>query len=400
MLRRQSIKQALFVLLAAAAAYLAVTQFPRIWSPEHRLSDWMVTFVSPSKPVDPDIVLVTIRDDPDYRQSLSSLLPSDRLHLAHLVSCMSAANPRVIGFDMLFDWPDVANASVFEKAVLDAAQHTPIVIGVASFGDEKQSADASVKEIERFAAATDASMGVISLVHSGNQGTVRTALGDKTTIPRMTFASSIAKQSGLPIKNQAALQVRYFRIAWSHPKQIRSDRPVLFTDFGSLDILKICRENQESGLRALFENKIVLVGSQAQQDLHRIPLSTLSTYQDGYNGIEIHATIIAQILRGPNIVVSNGIFDAVISLLAASLGLLIHNHPQLKTWKKFVLVGAGIAITVLTWALYAVMHLLLPLSLLLIALTNGSFVEQAASGTNHLRKSLLSWANKLFGRIA
>lgn len=400
MLRKRSIWQVFLVVIAAVTAYLAVTLFPRIWSPEHRLSDWMVTFVSPSRPVDPDIVLVTVRDGAEYRQRLSSLLPTDRRHLADVVSCISQAEPRVIGFDMLFDWPDADGASVFQQALTEAAQEIPIVIGVPLDTGNSQTASESVREIGRFAAQTQTSLGVIDLIQTGDHGTVRTALGDRTTAPLKAFSSIVAQQSGIPIQNSSALDRKSFRIAWSHPKLVLVDTPVHFTNYETLGVLDTCSEGGVESLKTLFAGKIVLIGSQAQRDQHRIPLSTLAMYEDGLSGIEIHATIIAQTLRGPNIIVPNRWFDGVLALIVAFVGLLMNNHAKLKEWKKFALVGAGVCVTIVTWGLFAAFHLLLPLSLILIALTNGAFVEQAATGTIQLRDTITEWIKRVLRRHA
>jgi len=76
------------------------------------------------------------------------------------------------------------------------------------------------------------------------------------------------------------------------------------------------------------------------------------------------------------------------AVCAALLGLLIHNSPRLKTWKKFVLVGLGVGLTALAWALYALGHVLIPVSLLLIAMTNGAFIEQASQGLLNFFRNL------------
>lgn len=366
-------------LIASSAAIVAVTLFPRIWSPEHRLSDWMVTFFAPVKEIDPDIVIVTIRDDIEHRKRLSSLLPTDRAHLARLTDCLSEGGASVIGFDMLFDWPDARGLAELERSIAAASETTPVVIGVTDASSDDPTGSASRREIERFARSANAKVGVIDLLQSGGQGTVRTAIGDKGTEPAQTFSTSVAQWSGLAIGNQRPYESPSFRIAWSHASEEKNGQPVHFTDIASLDVLDICSEFGASSLKPMIGGKIVLVGSRAQRDHYTVPFSTLPEYSNGMSGIEIHATIIAQVLRGPNIIVPGWIWTFVIAIFASVIGLFVHNNPALRSRKKFVLVGIGFLITMLAWLFFAVGHILLPLALILIAITNGAFIEQTAS---------------------
>lgn len=397
MLSQRAAHRIIAIVIAALSAQIAVSFFPRIWSPEHRLSDWMVTFVSPRTPVDPDIVLVTVRDDHEHRRRLVSLLPTDRFHLARLTECLAEVQPRVLGFDMLFDWPDAVGAPALEKAIEVASKEIPIVVGLPIPDRDPSTNSADVESIESFASVTQASLGVIDLLEDGNQATVRSALGSQSVAPRETFANIVAQKSGLPISNRTPFSTNSFRIAWFHPTTKLNDQPVFFSNFASLDVLDICEEQGSDGLAGLFAGKIILIGSQAQNDRHRIPFSTLSEYKDGMTGIEIHATIIRQVLRGPNIVSANRWVELLIALLAAALGLAIHTHPKSRPWKKFALVGAGIAITAIAWTVYAGLHVLLPLSLILIAVTNGAFIEQAGNGIRLTASRVLKWVRETSG---
>jgi len=367
-------------MIAALGALAAVTFFPRIWSPEHRLSDWMVTFTSPVKAVDRDIVLVTVRDDLAFRTRLVSLLPTDRIHLARLTECLSNAGARVIGFDMLFDWPDAQGMSEFESSLSESMARTPIIIGTVSQTGFNPQGQVDTAEIGRLAAASGVLTGVVDLVLSGSGGTVRTALGDRATTPGSVFATTVATSSGLPISNSRPLRAEEFRIAWFQGGEKLDGKSVRFSDFSSLDVVDLCQNQGASALSPIISDKIVLVGSRAQVDLHSVPLSTRSEYASGMSGLEIHATIVAQILRGPHIYVPGPLWSFLLAAVAALLGLIVHNSPRLAAWKKFVLIGLGFCITGLAWALYAFSHILLPVSLLLIALTNGAFIEQAARG--------------------
>jgi len=392
MTKRQWIGWSVSILFSAFAAITAVTQFPKIWSPEHHLSDWMVTLLAPVKPIDPDIVLITIRNDPKHRQELSSLLPTDRRHLSLLTKCMSDSGARVIGFDMLFDWPDTPSTDDLESQMLISSKTSPIIIATARPPEISSKFDINTIEIERFSNNANVKTGNVELIHSKPHGPVRHAFGDNGVAPQTTFAGQIARASGLEIENPEFVTVNEFRISWSHAAEKVGGKSIHFADYSSVDIVDLCEKGNDEILSQRFKGRIILVGSRAQPDLHNIPFSVRSDYVWGITGLEIHAHIISQILRGPNIIEPNNFWKFVLAFFASILGFLISKLRMHKAWRPIVLIATFVVITVLVWGLYATVHVLLPLSLIFIAVANGTVIEQTRENANLLGK----WILKIF----
>jgi adenylate cyclase len=117
------------VVVATVIGLLLPVGLPFVRIAEHWLYDVRVGYVTPPRPMHPDIVLVTVTED-----TLSTLpfrSPLDRKFLAGVIEHLSKSEVRAIGIDYIFDQPTVAENDVFLHQTLRNSK-VPIVVGEAA----------------------------------------------------------------------------------------------------------------------------------------------------------------------------------------------------------------------------------------------------------------------------
>lgn len=306
----------LFALLAKAGlsaliCLVLTAVFPLLALPDAWWRDWQsIAPRSDIKLAAREVVLLEVRDDPDHRGILTSLLPTDRGFIGKIARCVGEQHPKALGIDVLLA-DEVKNDDSFTSLAADlsaASRSTKLVIANYDY----EASGAAFAPIAELASAIDASQGNVRLLSDKSTDRVRFSLParPRDAIPR-NFADAVvvaAYPDAVPSRSQRT------RILWG----AGSD----FTRISSADVFRLCTSDKKGELGVLFRNKIVLFGSVAQNDRHSTPLDPLIS-TDGLDGLSIHAAIVAQRLAGIRVQDASYWLEWLLGTCAAALAISV-----------------------------------------------------------------------------
>lgn len=293
-----------------------------------------------------NVVIVSISDD-DLK-ALPRTFPFPRDYYAHLIENLNSAGAAVIGLDITFDSPregDTALAEVLQKynnVVLAATVQTGASSEYVSVRSLKENYgniffDANRRQIglsnviwdrdqvvRRYMPMMTAADNLIptlafacldrymkfqplTRVKDTDQGFV---LGNQI-VPKYDATSFMLNYYG-PSKYEQGFRYVPFSQVIDDSTFKTKDEIELETDINAFD----------EGMKSLFKNKIVLVGSvmAEERDYHNVPIANIEGGKKNYtmNGVEIHATAIQNVIDGNFITVLDPSLEMAL-ILALSL---------------------------------------------------------------------------------
>lgn len=294
--------------LTSVAVFTASALFPQLVLPDHSWRDWQtIYFHRAAAPSDP--VVVEIRDDPEHRRMLHQLVPTDRPFVANLTVCMARAEPRVIGIDILLAGPREEPVDPLVAGPLrKAAASVPLVLAGYDVTDSLGRVTA-FRPVAALTSASGATQGNVRLKPEKPDTFVRRSYSVLPGAPiSHNFPDAMLAAAGEPVEAISPGE----RLFWWLPES--------FVRLPAATIAELCERNDLPALRRLFADRIVLLGSVADSDRHRTPLSKLDRYEEGIDGVIIHADAIAHRLAGvaiyPAPLISELILGFVLSFLA------------------------------------------------------------------------------------
>jgi adenylate cyclase len=274
--RRFTSLAAIFIIAALAAqiAIIAVDNFMVLASADRFIQDWELSYLTPPKPVDPDIVIVAITED--TLQGFPYRSPLDRAFLDNLLVKLAAAKPKAIGVDVLFDQKTEPAKDAALRATI-AGLKVPLAVVYTE--------DPSIVTPEQLAYLRDfvpPARRVMPNLAKDQYGTVRWIYPGKDVHGRYMpgFARALAAYAGV---KTPAVQMR---VVWTKPPPGET-----------LPFLEL--HAQVAGLfpPETFANKIVLIGSDVTlDDRHRTPFAAMSN-AGNMAGIAVHAYGLATLLH-------------------------------------------------------------------------------------------------------
>ncbi len=264
-----------------------------------------------TRPVPADVCVVAVDDDSYWVNGLDDpTIPLPRDLYGKLVTVLAREGVRAVAFDMLFDTPgDPEQTAAFEQGMLEAGN---VVLGstVVLIEDPRYRQATLLEPIEPLARAAVAVADVN--MPTDRDGVIRSAWlrhNDRPTLPLAAYEAATGDTSK---QEQAGRLINYYGPARTVPTVS----------------LYQALEPGEYLPPGFFENKIVFVG--ATQVAATGPAvakdSFLTPFRKGSGdttyGVEIHATLAANLLEGRGVEVVSPYLEAVAMLLLPLLAML------------------------------------------------------------------------------
>lgn len=301
--RRLTSLAALIILtiLAAQISVIGVDNFMVLASADRFVQDWEVSYLTPSKPIDPDIVIVAVTED--TLQQFPYRSPLDRAFLNDLLVKLAAAHPKAIGLDYLFDQKtepdkdDRLRATIADLKVPLAVIYTedPTIV--------------TPEQLDYLRNFVPPARRVMPNLAKDQYGTVRwiyPGANDSRRHYIPGFVRQLAAYAGIktpPVQ---------MRVVWTKPPPGEK-----------LPFLEL--HAQVAGLfpPQTFANKIVLIGSDVTlDDRHRTPLAARSD-AGIMAGIAVHAYGLATILHHEQSPYVGWQLNFLVAFLIASVGSIL-----------------------------------------------------------------------------
>lgn len=349
----------IITVIAAQLAVIAVDNLMVLTSADRFIQDWEVSVGAPQIPVDPDIVVVAVKEDTLRQFHYRS--PLDRGFIANLLTRLAAAKPKAIGLDYFFDQPTEPEKDAQLKSVIDHYK-IPLVI---SYSEEPT--DLTPEQLAYLRAFVPPERRAMANLAYDQYGTVRFVYPGAYDyrghyVP--SFDRALAAYAGVqtPAKD--------LRIVWTKPVP---DEPISLVDRikGALkgqsgDTSSFLEVHAQVALLpfyplAAFTNKIVLIGSdESLVDRHRTPFAAVSDSGD-MAGVIVQAYGLASILhhkQSPYTTWQTNFLVALVLALAGSLLGMLNFHLAGRIVALFALI---IAFWILGGALYFYGNIMLDL---------------------------------------
>lgn len=340
--------EAALIVICAFAAMVILTSLPLLSLLELKGLDLLFRLRGPLAPHS-EIVIVAI-DEPSFAE-IPKQWPWPRSLHARLIEQLQKAGARVIGFDILFAEPSQPEE---DRALARAIQEAGNVVLAAErsvIADPLFRQTTLVEPIESFKIA--ASIGIATLPIDPD-GTVRRPLPISPDLS--SFASQIvnlyAKQEGhIPTDPSTTTLINYY----GPPRTIRT-----ISYYQALEADRMLPPGT-------FNNKIVLIGRAIQAapepqrafpDVFPTPFS----FDAGgpSPGVEIHATIVANLMTGQMATGPSGaVHYSLLFLLALIASLTIIRLKPL--WALGAIIGLSTLFLMIAYGLFTTWHLWLPI---------------------------------------
>ncbi|MEP3300576.1 MAG: adenylate/guanylate cyclase domain-containing protein, partial [Roseibium sp.] len=285
-----------------------------------------------------DIVLVTITEETLAQFPYRS--PIDRGFLAQLIETIDAASPKKIGLDVLLDGP---SEPAKDQQLLDAIDRSKAPVILAEAGTREHLTPEQAAHLQAVLSGRENAS--IVLQRDEADGILRhlPRIEEENGRSAPSFTEALSGKS-LPGKLTAE------RIIY----QYRSDGTSPFPQYPAQTVAYLPK--------AWFTDKYVLIGTDLPYvDQHPTPMVSMVGSEAGtLTGIEVHATILAQLLSGRSlgaVSLLQSIALMVLAGLAASFGFLMIARPLTYFTLLFLAIGTYLFAA---WMLVSLETLLLP----------------------------------------
>jgi len=344
-------------LLSASLFFALPRLLPQYLDMELWLGDWRTVLLSRARAEQSERLALVVIDE----ESLSRLpyrSPIDRAYLAELLEIIAAFEPAVIGTDIIFDQATEPEKDARLLQTIQSLQ-APLVLG---FGDDRAPLTARQRAWqESFLARSGRETAFLNLI-TDRDGVVRQLPSapedlepDETTPPagddaapthdRPPFALALARHLQ-PVSAVDGL------IDWQGEPSDGSDPFPLLPAHLLMDGVLQMTGLADHWLRG----RIVLVGAwYAQDDRHETPFSVLAGHEQGMAGLEIHAHVVDQLLRGTWTREIADSLEALVLLLFAAAGAWIGPKVDERRWAAPVIsavpaIVIGLDVSAFTYA--------------------------------------------------
>ncbi len=306
------------------------------------VGDYLLTRLSAPKPFPDNVVIVGFDDE--TLAGLPYRSPIDRGFLAQIINHVDMGAPKAIGVDILIDQSSEQSKDDTLKHTLRTA-NAPLVMGYATEED-----GLATRQIEYETAFLDSvRKGLVALARDENDGVIRQIISGRETggewMPSLPAAMLEAAGTAF---SQPSGRIAYLRTATGAPAQV----PI----FPAHAVLLLPS--------TWFADKYVLIGTiLPTSDRHLTPFSLISGAEAGtWNGIVIHAHILAQLLRGDALTTTPPLMSLLIvcALITVSFWLFTTNITP--PWRFFGLTFLLSALWAAGIYAFRVHSLLLPLA--------------------------------------
>ena len=300
---RDAIRYSLLAILISIFSLVAVSFLGPLQRSEQWLHDFRLAYLTPVAAQSENVIVLAINEETLRQMPYRS--PLDRSFLAGLVESLAHHHRvRVIGIDVIFDQPTIADADrQLQAAMLGAGVPVIAATGEAETGLTDRQLD--------FQAAFLDGIETGSAVLSVESSAVRTYYPNSPTTGRSSFVHSIARAAGISAPAEP-LPILFRRAALDNAS------PVRIFPAHSVDILPT----------EWLQDRIVLVGAVlSDRDLHRTPLSIIGDEHEFMAGVLVHAQILAQLSSGERLPSIDSTVAFAIVLSAASIGLILALAP-------------------------------------------------------------------------
>jgi class 3 adenylate cyclase/CHASE2 domain-containing sensor protein len=312
----QSTSIVVISVLATFLAILAVNHFMVLTNADNFIQDWEISVGAPQIPVDPDIVVVAVREDTLEQFQYRS--PIDRAFLAGLLTKLAAAKPKAIGIDYLFDRP---TESTKDAQLKSAIATLGVPLAVAYTEDPQIVSTDQLAYIRDFVPLQRRAMVNLATDQYGTARFVFPGAKDAQGHYIPGFDRALAADAG--VKTPAIP----LRIVWTKP--VSDENLSLLDKIGGA--IKGRSEDTSSFLELhaqvaslfppqTFANKVVLIGSDVSlDDRHRTPFAAISD-QGNMAGIVVHAYGISSLLHNKHSPYASWQLNFIVALALAFMG--------------------------------------------------------------------------------
>jgi adenylate cyclase len=330
---KSAIAPVVVVLAATLGASAAVHKIAFLLYGEQFVDDIRIALSLPAEPQDPNIVMLSIKEDTltlfPYRS------PVDRGFLADLIRQIENRAPRAIGVDILFDQPTEPEKDEALRQVL-ASVPVPLVVSYVDdpalvTEDQKEFLDNFIPPTARaLANLSEDQFDTVRSIYPGHAGPDGRFL--RGFVPALAAKLGIATPEG------------EVEIAWRGQPDIKTQP---FPNIAA-QLIKLMPVDWIKG-------KVVLVGSDFSiTDRHRTPFAALYEGSKGFlPGVIIHAHGVAQLLEGRSAYHPDWRVNLAIALVLAAIGALFGGIEL----ELIARIAGALTVVILLWLVgFALFH--------------------------------------------
>ncbi|MGB0747586.1 MAG: CHASE2 domain-containing protein [Magnetospiraceae bacterium] len=322
--------------LAAALAYLAVSQLGFFAAAENRINDIRTASLSPAEPQHEKIVIISITEETLAQAKLPYRSPIDRDFLTDLLEVLARKGVAAIGVDILLDQPTEPDKDARLQAFL-ARPPVPLVAAFTSLADYPTDTGAIGEKLAQEKIAY-----LKTMLKPGNRALVNLLTDPHDNTARWIYPGANVDGAWIP-GIASALAVRVGGAPLQEMRRLRYRQP----PDAKTPTFRTFPAHAVSFLPApLLAGRIALIGADLEgTDRHRTPFNAIPGQDIEMPGVQIHAHGLAQLLDGtPAPGMSQ--FQTIALVLAAALmgaGLAL---PSIAAFFK---ISAGIVILFAFW---------------------------------------------------
>ncbi|MFQ5960633.1 MAG: CHASE2 domain-containing protein [Candidatus Methylomirabilales bacterium] len=379
--------KAVFIAVAAFVAMLVLTKLPLLSLLELKGLDLLFLLRGPLRP--PNEVVVVAIDEPSFAE-ISVQWPWPRSLHARLIEQLKKAGAKVIGFDVLFaERSEPAEDKALQRAIREAG-NVVLVSERAVIDDPLYRHTIRVDPIVPFKEA--AAVGITTQLIDSD-GAVRRARLLSPDMPSFTFQIVRLYLADRPEVSREIRIDPYKEVLINHVGPPRSVKTVSY--YQALEYDRMLPPG-------IFAGKIVLVGRslQAAPEPQRTAPDTFRTpyslFVEGPTpGVEIHATIVSNLLGGNFVAELSPVARLGVLLLLALVGSLILLKLR-PLGGLAVTVALSVLFLVITYAVFAGGRLWLPVfaGTILLGLVYGGHLMVRALSAERERRLFLEESNR------
>lgn len=273
----------LLLLLSVAGVSLLLARSAPVRFLDLRAYDATVRRV-PLEHGSPRVVMVLIDDR--SRNALPEPLVMWDGYYAEVLRATVSGHAKAIALDTVFALPDQKASGGREQLAQSILENTasgvPVILGIDSS-----------------AATPDSGLYQVA-VATGAVGSLNLTADEDETVRRITLCSRSGGQTVYSIGMQVAGVAQHKMPSCTAAKVEKPlisfhGPPYTIPNVSFIHALELARIHDDSALRALFQDKIVLIGPDDIQDRHAGPLGQGKTR---YPGVEVHANVAEMVLNG------------------------------------------------------------------------------------------------------
>jgi CHASE2 domain-containing sensor protein len=356
------IKSSVYAVGAAIAALVGFFASGLAQGIDHWSTDLQIAYLSDRLPAQhARIALIVVSDDTLKDHAYTS--PVDRELIADLVDRVDVAGAKAIGVDFIFDRP---TETAKDSRLIDSIRKARSSVVLAAL-DLRTARSESLRAFQsKFLAEAGRLTGHIyfdenrsPLILSDN--VVRYIAKPSPEDPsRRSFAETLAKVDGSHRRPSTPY------ISWLLPPKNQSET---FLTLSAEQVLG--RGGAPLPLGDLFRDRFVLIGGNfSDRDQHLTPLSLRSS--ERYNGLFIHAQILAQLLDGRSIRPLAWPVELLVLVIATCGGLWLGRRDGFRHYQIWIN-GLGIVGLVAVSALaFALLRVAFPITVTMLFLLAGT----------------------------